>query len=88
MINLGQFICENIGITLNGPHLKSSEVIIVQANSIILRLAIPYLATPRFKNGITRSIRHEFKVSEVFPHRKSMNLIKYSLCFVSRHTHI
>ncbi|XP_050902717.1 DNA-directed RNA polymerase subunit beta''-like [Lathyrus oleraceus] len=49
-ISLGQFICENICIAQmkNRPHLKlkSGQVIIVQMDSVIIRSANPYLATP------------------------------------------
>nr|YP_010176762.1 RNA polymerase beta'' subunit [Vicia costata]QSQ72461.1 RNA polymerase beta'' subunit [Vicia costata] len=49
-ISLGQLICENICIApmKNGPHLtlKSGQVITVQMDSVIIRLANPYLATP------------------------------------------
>nr|YP_009109932.1 RNA polymerase beta' subunit [Trifolium strictum]AIJ28399.1 RNA polymerase beta' subunit [Trifolium strictum] len=50
IISLGQFICENICIAQmkNGPHLKlkSGQVITVQMDSVIIRSANPYLATP------------------------------------------
>nr|YP_010426483.1 RNA polymerase beta'' subunit [Phyllolobium chinense]QWX87897.1 RNA polymerase beta'' subunit [Phyllolobium chinense]USM11175.1 RNA polymerase beta'' subunit [Phyllolobium chinense] len=50
IISLGQFICENICIaqTKNGPHfkLKSGQVLTVQKDSVIIRSANPYLATP------------------------------------------
>lgn len=50
IISLGQFICENICIaqTKNGPHLKlkSGQVLTVQMDSVIIRSANPYLATP------------------------------------------
>nr|YP_010566775.1 RNA polymerase beta subunit [Medicago rigiduloides]UZC32418.1 RNA polymerase beta subunit [Medicago rigiduloides] len=50
IISLGQFICENICIAKmkNGPHLKlkSGQVITVQMDSVIIRSANPYLATP------------------------------------------
>nr|QJQ74616.1 RNA polymerase beta'' subunit [Astragalus strictus] len=50
IISLGQFICENICIaqTKNGPHLKlkSGQVLTVQKDSVIIRSAKPYLATP------------------------------------------
>nr|QGU83887.1 RNA polymerase beta'' subunit [Homalium racemosum] len=46
IINLGQFICENVCMAKNGPRLKSGQVIIVHADSVILRLAKPYLAIP------------------------------------------
>nr|YP_010241249.1 RNA polymerase beta'' subunit [Ardisia gigantifolia]QTH79199.1 RNA polymerase beta'' subunit [Ardisia gigantifolia] len=43
---LGQFICENVCIGKNGPHLKSGQVLIVQVDSVVIRSAKPYLATP------------------------------------------
>nr|YP_010565864.1 RNA polymerase beta subunit [Medicago turbinata]UZC30444.1 RNA polymerase beta subunit [Medicago turbinata] len=50
IISLGQFICENICIAKmkNGPHLKlkSGQVITVQMDSVIIRSANPFLATP------------------------------------------
>nr|YP_009994733.1 RNA polymerase beta'' subunit [Vincetoxicum versicolor]YP_011017529.1 RNA polymerase beta'' subunit [Vincetoxicum atratum]QNP09006.1 RNA polymerase beta'' subunit [Vincetoxicum versicolor]WQF69218.1 RNA polymerase beta'' subunit [Vincetoxicum atratum] len=46
IISLGQFICENVCIAKNGPHLKSGQVIFVQADSVVIRSAKPYLATP------------------------------------------
>nr|YP_009668645.1 RNA polymerase beta'' subunit [Adenia mannii]QCW93397.1 RNA polymerase beta'' subunit [Adenia mannii] len=46
IINLGQFLCENVCMAKNTPHLKSGQVIIVHVESIVLRSAKPYLATP------------------------------------------
>nr|YP_009460073.1 RNA polymerase beta' subunit [Tapiscia sinensis]AUT81211.1 RNA polymerase beta' subunit [Tapiscia sinensis] len=46
IISLGQFICENVCIDKNGPHLKSGQVLIVQVDSVVIRSAKPYLATP------------------------------------------
>uniref|UniRef100_A0AB39U2U8 DNA-directed RNA polymerase subunit beta'' n=1 Tax=Hydnocarpus kurzii TaxID=3240908 RepID=A0AB39U2U8_9ROSI len=46
IINLGQFICENVCMAKNGPHLKSGQVIIVRVDSVVLRSAKLYLATP------------------------------------------
>nr|YP_009766583.1 RNA polymerase beta'' subunit [Cadellia pentastylis]QIS97118.1 RNA polymerase beta'' subunit [Cadellia pentastylis] len=46
IISLGQLICENVCIAKKGPHLKSGQVIIVQGNSVIIRSANSYLATP------------------------------------------
>nr|QVL24871.1 RNA polymerase beta'' subunit [Elsholtzia densa] len=48
IISLGQFICENIYIAKNAPHLKlkSGQVILVQVGSVVIRSAKPYLATP------------------------------------------
>nr|YP_010570853.1 RNA polymerase beta'' subunit [Impatiens platysepala]UZG90714.1 RNA polymerase beta'' subunit [Impatiens platysepala] len=45
-ISLGQFICENLCIAKNEPHLKSGQVLIVQVDSVVIRSAKPYLATP------------------------------------------
>nr|UQJ76963.1 RNA polymerase beta'' subunit [Sophora sp. ND-2022] len=46
IINLGQFLCENVCIAKNGQHLKSGQVLIVQIDSVVIRSANPYLATP------------------------------------------
>nr|YP_010984350.1 RNA polymerase beta'' subunit [Hydrangea quercifolia]WOK78243.1 RNA polymerase beta'' subunit [Hydrangea quercifolia] len=46
IISLGHFICENVCIAKNGPHLKSGQVLIVQIDSVVIRSAKPYLATP------------------------------------------
>nr|QXE40009.1 RNA polymerase beta'' subunit [Cnidoscolus aconitifolius] len=46
IISLGQFICENLCMAKNGPHLKSGQVIIVHIDSVVIRSAKPYLATP------------------------------------------
>nr|WCD58759.1 RNA polymerase beta'' subunit [Primula sp. WZ-2023a] len=45
-ISLGQFICEKSCIDKNEPHLKSGQVLIVQVDSVVIRSAKPYLATP------------------------------------------
>nr|YP_009557231.1 RNA polymerase beta subunit [Asteropeia rhopaloides]QBC71404.1 RNA polymerase beta subunit [Asteropeia rhopaloides] len=46
--SLGQFLCENVCIAKNGLHLnlKSGQVLIVQVDSVVIRSAKPYLATP------------------------------------------
>nr|YP_740640.1 RNA polymerase beta'' subunit [Nandina domestica]Q09FX1.1 RecName: Full=DNA-directed RNA polymerase subunit beta''; AltName: Full=PEP; AltName: Full=Plastid-encoded RNA polymerase subunit beta''; Short=RNA polymerase subunit beta'' [Nandina domestica]ABI49853.1 RNA polymerase beta'' subunit [Nandina domestica] len=46
IISLGQFFCENVCISKYGPHLKSGQVIIVHVDSLVIRSAKPYLATP------------------------------------------
>nr|YP_010395495.1 RNA polymerase beta'' subunit [Haplophyllum dauricum]UQJ73023.1 RNA polymerase beta'' subunit [Haplophyllum dauricum] len=46
IMSLGQFLCENVRITKKGPHLKAGQVLIVQVNSVVIRSAKPYLATP------------------------------------------
>ena len=45
IISLEQFICENVCIAKNEPHLKSSQVLIVQVDSVVIRSSKPYLAT-------------------------------------------
>nr|YP_010514392.1 RNA polymerase beta'' subunit [Phaseolus acutifolius]UXL86045.1 RNA polymerase beta'' subunit [Phaseolus acutifolius] len=48
IISLGQFICENVCIVQmkNAPHLKSGQILTVQMDSVGIRSANPYLATP------------------------------------------
>nr|YP_010388900.1 RNA polymerase beta'' subunit [Limnophila sessiliflora]UPQ44135.1 RNA polymerase beta'' subunit [Limnophila sessiliflora] len=46
IMSLGQFICENLCIAQNAPHQKSGQVIFVQVDSVVIRSAKPYLATP------------------------------------------
>nr|YP_010599364.1 RNA polymerase beta'' subunit [Primulina renifolia]WAL03741.1 RNA polymerase beta'' subunit [Primulina renifolia] len=46
ILSLGQFICENICIAKSAPHLKSGQVILVQVDSVVIRPAKTYLATP------------------------------------------
>nr|YP_009776131.1 RNA polymerase beta'' subunit [Bacopa monnieri]QJA26456.1 RNA polymerase beta'' subunit [Bacopa monnieri] len=46
IMSLGQFICENLCIAQNAPHLKSGQVLFVQVDSVVIRSAKPYLATP------------------------------------------
>nr|YP_010251339.1 RNA polymerase beta'' subunit [Bryocarpum himalaicum]QTW91169.1 RNA polymerase beta'' subunit [Bryocarpum himalaicum] len=45
-ISLGQFICENVCINKNEPQRKSGQVFIIQVDSVVIRSAKPYLATP------------------------------------------
>nr|QNH68599.1 RNA polymerase beta'' subunit [Sinomenium acutum] len=46
IVSLGQFICENLCISKNGPHQKSGQVLLVHVDSLVIRSAKPYLATP------------------------------------------
>nr|YP_010281349.1 RNA polymerase beta'' subunit [Circaea glabrescens]UKH50644.1 RNA polymerase beta'' subunit [Circaea glabrescens] len=46
IMSLGQFICENLCIAKTGPYLRSGQVLIVQLDSVVIRSAKPYLATP------------------------------------------
>lgn len=46
IMSLGQLICENVCIAKKRPRLKSGQVILVQLDSIVIRSAKPFLATP------------------------------------------
>nr|QBK50675.1 RNA polymerase beta' subunit [Urophysa rockii] len=46
IISLGQFFCENVCMSKYGPYLKSGQVLIVHVDSLVIRSAKPYLATP------------------------------------------
>nr|YP_006665770.1 RNA polymerase beta' subunit [Elodea canadensis]AEY84642.1 RNA polymerase beta' subunit [Elodea canadensis] len=46
IIILGQFICENVCLFKYGPHIKSGQVLIVNADYLVIRSAKPYLVTP------------------------------------------
>ncbi|KAK9081561.1 hypothetical protein Sjap_026569 [Stephania japonica] len=46
IVSLGQFICENLCISKNGPYQKSGQVLLVHVDSLVIRSAKPYLATP------------------------------------------
>nr|YP_010353029.1 RNA polymerase beta'' subunit [Callerya dielsiana]UOF70573.1 RNA polymerase beta'' subunit [Callerya dielsiana] len=76
IISLGQFLCENICIaqTKNGPHLKlkSGQVITVQIDSVIIRSANPYLATPGATiHGHYGEILYEGDILVTFIYEKS-----------------
>nr|YP_010220090.1 RNA polymerase beta'' subunit [Musa ruiliensis]YP_010221340.1 RNA polymerase beta'' subunit [Musa chunii]UCC35209.1 RNA polymerase beta'' subunit [Musa ruiliensis]UCC37265.1 RNA polymerase beta'' subunit [Musa chunii] len=46
-ISLGQFFCENVCLFKYEPHVeKSGQIIIVHVDSLVIRSAKPYLATP------------------------------------------
>nr|YP_009516332.1 RNA polymerase beta' subunit [Philydrum lanuginosum]AYD91190.1 RNA polymerase beta' subunit [Philydrum lanuginosum] len=47
IINLGQFICENVCLFKHEPHVKKSgQILILHVDSLVIRSAKPYLATP------------------------------------------
>nr|YP_010832391.1 RNA polymerase beta'' subunit [Astragalus pallasii]WFG51828.1 RNA polymerase beta'' subunit [Astragalus pallasii] len=76
IISLGQFICENICIaqTKNGPHLKlkSGQVLTVEKDSVIIRSAKPYLATPGATiHGHYGEILYEGDILVTFIYEKS-----------------
>nr|QST19536.1 RNA polymerase beta'' subunit [Vaccinium japonicum] len=71
-ISLGQFICENLCIAKNGPHLKSGQVLVVQGDSVVIRSAKPYLATPGATvNGHYGEILYEGDTLLTFLYEKS-----------------
>nr|YP_010048836.1 RNA polymerase beta'' subunit [Aganope dinghuensis]QPK77209.1 RNA polymerase beta'' subunit [Aganope dinghuensis] len=74
IISLGQFICENICIvqTKNTPHLKSGQVLTVQTDSVVIRSANPYLATPGATvHGHYGEILYEGDILVTFIYEKS-----------------
>ena len=76
IISLGQFLCENICLaqTKNGPHfkLKSGQVLTVQKDSVIIRSAKPYLATPGATiHGHYGEILYEGEILVTFIYEKS-----------------
>lgn len=72
IISLGQFICENVCIAKNGPRLKSGQVLIVQVDSVVIRSAKPYLATPGATvHGHYGEIRYEGDTLVTFIYEKS-----------------
>nr|WOC92267.1 RNA polymerase beta'' subunit [Utricularia triloba] len=46
ILSLGQFISENFCIAPNGLPLKSGQIILIEIDSVVIRLAKPYLTTP------------------------------------------
>ena len=71
-ICLGQFLCENVCIAKHQPHLKSGQVIIVKFDSVVIRSAKPYLATPGTKvHGHYGEIIYEGDTLVTFIYEKS-----------------
>nr|YP_010864666.1 RNA polymerase beta'' subunit [Indigofera linnaei]WGS97814.1 RNA polymerase beta'' subunit [Indigofera linnaei]WGS97897.1 RNA polymerase beta'' subunit [Indigofera linnaei] len=74
IISIGQFICENVCIaqTKNGPHLKSGQILTVQMDSVVIRSANPYLATPGATvHGHYGEILYEGDILVTFIYEKS-----------------
>nr|UEN67549.1 RNA polymerase beta subunit [Sophora davidii] len=74
IIRLGQFLCENLYLaqTKNGPHLKSGQVLTVQIDSVVIRSANPYLATPGATvHGHYGEILYEGDILVTFIYEKS-----------------
>nr|UVF31024.1 RNA polymerase beta'' subunit [Genista tridentata subsp. tridentata] len=74
IISLGQFLLENLCIakTKNRPHLKSGQVLSVQIDSVVIRSANPYLATPGATvHGHYGEILYEGDILVTFIYEKS-----------------
>nr|YP_009993400.1 RNA polymerase beta'' subunit [Aquilaria rostrata]QNO35061.1 RNA polymerase beta'' subunit [Aquilaria rostrata] len=72
IMSLGQFICENVCISKKGPHLKAGQVLIVRVESIVIRTAKPYLATPGATvHGHCGEIVYEGDILVTFMYEKS-----------------
>nr|YP_010420687.1 RNA polymerase beta'' subunit [Urera glabra]USG54406.1 RNA polymerase beta'' subunit [Urera glabra] len=72
IITLGQFFCENGCIAKHGPHLKSGQVINVKIDSVVIRSAKSYLATPEATlNGHYGEILFEGDTLVTFIYEKS-----------------
>nr|ATL61740.1 RNA polymerase beta'' subunit [Gaertnera phyllostachya] len=71
-ISLGQFICANVCIVKNRPHLKSGQVIFIQVDSVVTRSAKPCLATPGATvHGHYGEILYEGDILVTFIYEKS-----------------
>nr|YP_009895481.1 RNA polymerase beta'' subunit [Diptychocarpus strictus]QKK41940.1 RNA polymerase beta'' subunit [Diptychocarpus strictus] len=72
IISLGQLFFENLCIAKKEPNLKSGQVLIVQRDSVVIRSAKPYLATPGAKvHGHYREILYEGDTLVTFIYEKS-----------------
>nr|QWL15853.1 RNA polymerase beta'' subunit [Plantago coronopus] len=72
IMSLGQLICENICRTKHAPRLKSGQVIFVEVDSVVIRSAKPYLATPGATvHGHYGQILHEGDTLITFIYEKS-----------------
>nr|QUB02247.1 RNA polymerase beta' subunit [Murdannia edulis] len=73
IIRLGQFLSENICLFKDEPRVKKSgQIIIVHVNSLVIRLAKPYLATPGATvHGHYRKFLYEGDTLVTFIYEKS-----------------
>nr|YP_010261962.1 RNA polymerase beta'' subunit [Lilium speciosum var. gloriosoides]UIB41295.1 RNA polymerase beta'' subunit [Lilium speciosum var. gloriosoides] len=73
IICLGQFICENACLFKYGPHIKKSgQILIDHVDSLVIRSAKPYLATPGATvHGHYGEILYEGKTLVTFIYEKS-----------------
>nr|QJX68236.1 RNA polymerase beta'' subunit [Commelina communis] len=73
IIRLGQFLSENVCLYKNEPHVKKSgQIIIVHVDSLVIRLAKPYLATPGATvHGHYRKFLYEGDTLVTFIYEKS-----------------
>nr|YP_009249024.1 RNA polymerase beta' subunit [Baxteria australis]AMW67076.1 RNA polymerase beta' subunit [Baxteria australis] len=72
-ISLGQFICENVCLFKYDPRVKKSgQILIVYVDSLVIRSAKPYLATPGATvHGHYREILYEGDTLATFIYEKS-----------------
>nr|QUB02079.1 RNA polymerase beta' subunit [Geogenanthus poeppigii] len=73
IIRLGQFLSENVCLFKDEPHVKKSgQIIIVHVDSLVIRLAKPYLATPGATvHGHYRKLLYEGDTLVTFIYEKS-----------------
>nr|YP_009864654.1 DNA-directed RNA polymerase beta' chain [Tripladenia cunninghamii]QKE32649.1 DNA-directed RNA polymerase beta' chain [Tripladenia cunninghamii] len=72
-IHLGQFICENVCLFKYGPRIKKSgQIFIIHGDSLVIRSAKPYLATPGATvHGHYGEILYEGEILVTFIYEKS-----------------
>ncbi|CAN4076679.1 unnamed protein product [Withania somnifera] len=83
IISLGQFICENVCIAKNGPPLKSGQVILVQVDSIVIRSAKPYLATPSNRDILVTFIYEKLRSGDITQVFQKWNSVRHSIDSIS-----
>nr|QUB02332.1 RNA polymerase beta' subunit [Palisota barteri] len=73
IIRLGQFLSENVCLFKDEPHVKKSgQIFIVHVDSLVIRLAKPYLATPGATvHGHYRKLLYEGDTLVTFIYEKS-----------------
>nr|YP_010690833.1 RNA polymerase beta'' subunit [Tinantia pringlei]WBU14712.1 RNA polymerase beta'' subunit [Tinantia pringlei] len=73
IIRLGQFLSENVCLFKDEPHVKKSgQILIVHVDSLVIRLAKPYLATPGATvHGHYRKLFYEGDTLVTFIYEKS-----------------
>jgi len=71
-ISLGQFISEDVCIAKKGPSFQSGQVFIIQVDSVVIRLAKPFLMIPGAKvHGHYGELIYEGETLATFLYEKS-----------------